>query len=111
MNFGEGRCADCGGGKDYWKHHAIAKVKALDEYHEFRSEKDIIVIGKESSIGDPDWGMYVTPDDPSRDTPEKARNYYERLFKTYPALAPLPPTQAQRASTADIEAAKALLGA
>lgn len=33
-----------------------------------------------SSIGDPDWGMYVTPDDPLRDTPEKARVYYERTF-------------------------------
>lgn len=65
---------------------------------------------KPSSITDFEWGMYVTPDDPARDTPEKARAYYENLFNIlaehniwYAHLA--------TASPADAAAVKELFGA
>lgn len=65
---------------------------------------------KQSSIGDPEWGMYVTPDDPMRDTPAKARVYYEKLFAIMDPWGTSRATVAT-ASAADLEAAKALLGA
>ena len=99
----EGRCADCGGGKDYWKHHAKAKSEAPDDWHAFKSENDVIIIGKAASIGDPEWGMYVTPDDPLRDTAEKARAYYQRLFHQFPNLRP-------QGTVADLDAAAKVLG-
>lgn len=73
---------------------------------------DFVAAPKESSIGDPEWGMYVTPDDPLRDTPEKARRYYEALFNLiefHPER--VNPERIQKASAADIAAAKELLGA
>ena len=62
---------------------------------------------KPSSIGDPEWGMYVTPDDPLRDTPEKARAYYTMLFETFHIY----PRQAAKASSADLSAAAIVLHA
>ena len=106
----EGRCADCGGGKDYWKHHDKAKSEAPDDWHFFKSEKDVIIIGKESSIGDPEWGMYVTPDDPNRDTPEKARAYYTALFYRMGWAVETTAGPLGGASTADIDAAIAITG-
>ena len=57
-----------------------------------------------SSIGDPNWGMYIVPDDPLRDTPEKARLYYTLLFERYPQL------HTTKANARDIDAAAKILG-
>ena len=73
--------------------------------------ENFVPTGKESSIGDPEWGMYVTPDDPLRATPEKARVYYERLFATYPELRGYPVANVKAASEADIAAAARLFRA
>lgn len=61
---------------------------------------------------DPEWGMYVTPDDPLRDTPEKAQRYYTNLFEQFGIMekfAAVHPDQLAKASPDDLEAAAALL--
>ena len=60
---------------------------------------------------DPEWGMYVTPDDPLRDTPEKAKAYYTNLFDTFPQLAAAFSADVVKASDEDLRAAAELLGA
>lgn len=59
---------------------------------------------RSSSFGNNEWGMHVLPDDPLRDTPEKAERYYRVLF----AMIEGTEAKMQGASSEDIKAAEKL---